>query len=234
MVPAPVTTDDWPYFYQRSPGLPLPVIAISVVLILLCLMLLRDAGATTYSIRWHFFFLGAGFLLLEAQIVSKMALLFGTTWLVNSIVIGGLLLLILAANALVWVRPAFPTTLAYVGILATLLVGFLVPVKAIFLPSLSTRIVSAVLVLCVPVFFAGMVFIQSFARDAFSSDALGSNLLGAVVGGMLESMSLWTGIRSLLVFAAALYVASWITLKSKQTTKTTPSPLSAVGTGAQQ
>src|SRR5207245_11492164 len=100
MAAARVTTDDWPYFYQRSPGIPLAVVVISVVLLLLGLMLLRDMGTRIRSVRWHFFFLGGGFLLLEAAIVSKMALLFGTTWMVNSIVIGSLLLLILAANAI--------------------------------------------------------------------------------------------------------------------------------------
>ena len=213
MEQAPPTTDDWPYFYQRSPRLPLPVIVISVLLILLCVMLLRDTGAPASSIRWHFFFLGAGFMLLEAQIVSKMALLFGTTWLVNSIVIGGLLLLILAANALVGLRPTYPTTIAYVGLFTTLVIGFIVPVRAIFFASLSSRILASVFVLLLPVFFAGIVFIRGFARDGFSSDALGSNLLGAMVGGMLESASLWTGIRWLVVFAAALYVASWIALR---------------------
>src|SRR5262249_4821806 len=52
-----LTTDDWPYFYQRSPGLPLSVIVISTVLIFLCVMLLRDMGTPIRSIRWHFFFL---------------------------------------------------------------------------------------------------------------------------------------------------------------------------------
>jgi hypothetical protein len=152
-------------------------------------------------------------MLLEAQIVSKMALLFGTTWLVNSIVIGGLLLLILAANAVVGLRPAFSATVAYVGLFSTLLLGFLVPVRSIFFQSVTGRILASVLVLCLPVFFAGIVFIRSFARDGFSSDALGSNLLGAMVGGMLESASLWTGIRWLLVFASVLYVASWIAMR---------------------
>ncbi len=53
-------------------------------------------ASCTATLNWHFFFLGAGFFLLEAQIISKMALLFGTTWLVNSIVISGLLLLIIS------------------------------------------------------------------------------------------------------------------------------------------
>jgi spermidine synthase len=211
---ASITTDDWPYFYQKSPGLPLPIILISAVLIILCVLLLRDMGTPIRSLRWHFFYLGAGFLLLEASIISKMALLFGTTWLVNSIVIGGLLILILLANTLVGFKPAIPTKLAYVGLLLTLATGFLVPVRSIFFVSVPARIGAATLVLCLPVFFAGIVFIKSFAQAGFSPDALGSNLLGAMIGGMLESASLWTGIRSLALLAAALYIASWIALKT--------------------
>jgi len=215
MEAAPPTTDDWPYFYQRSPGIPIPVVIISTVLIFLCVMLLRDMGTPVGSISWHFFFLGAGFMLLEAQIISKIALLFGTTWLVNSIVISGLLVLILAANALAGLRPDFPMRLAYVGLLATLVLGFLVPVKAIFFPSLAARILTAILLLCLPVFFAGIVFIRSFAQCGFASEALGSNLLGAMMGGMLESLSLWTGIRSLALLAALLYLASWFALRKQ-------------------
>ena len=49
---------------------------------------LRQASAGQDArIDLHFVFLGAGFMLLEAQIVSKMALLFGTTWLVNAVVV---------------------------------------------------------------------------------------------------------------------------------------------------
>ena len=227
-----LTTDDWPYFYQKSPGLPLPVLVISAVLIFLCVMLLRDMGTPIRSIGWHFFFLGAGFLLLEAQIISKMALLFGTTWLVNSIVISGLLVLILAANTLASYRPAFPTTVAYVGLFATLAVGVLLPVKTIFLASLSARILVAILALCLPVFFAGIIFIRSFAEAGFSAGALGSNLLGAMLGGMLESASMWTGIRSLAILAALLYAASWIALKQRgSASRSAASPI-AVEAGA--
>jgi len=216
MESAMVTTDDWPYFYQKSPGLPLPIILISAVLIILCMLLVRDMGTPIRSLRWHFFFLGAGFLLLEAAIISKMALLFGTTWLVNSIVIGGLLVLILVANTLVGFRPSFSTKVAYIGLLLTLAVSYLVPGRAIFFASVPARIVAATSVLCLPVFFAGIIFIRSFAQAGFSPEALGSNLLGAMVGGMLESTSLWTGIRSLTLIAAVLYVASWVALYARQ------------------
>jgi spermidine synthase len=74
---ARLTTDDWPYFYQHEPGVPAIVIAISIVLLLLCLWSLAETGISVHSIQWHFFFLGAGFLLMEVQIISKMALLLG-------------------------------------------------------------------------------------------------------------------------------------------------------------
>jgi hypothetical protein len=210
---AVATTDDWPYLYQKSPGLPLSVIVISSLLIFLCVFLLRDVGTPIRSVHWHFFFLGAGFLLLEAQIISKMALLFGTTWLVNSIVIAGLLILILLANAVVGFKPLFPAKVAYTGLLITLAINYLVPIRSIFFVSLFARTLAASLVLCLPVFFAGIVFIRSFAESGFSPGALGSNLLGAMVGGMLESVSLWTGIRSLALLAAVLYLASWTSLR---------------------
>ena len=212
MSPARLTTDDWPYFYQHEPGLPISVIVISVALVLLCWALLRDTGVAMRSLRWHFFFLGAGFLLLEAQIISKMALLFGTTWVVNSIVIAGLLALIVAANIVAEFSPRMPVNLAYTGLFVTLLISYCIPLDKFFFTSLWLRAFSATLVLCLPVFFAGIVFIRSFAREGFRGEALGSNLLGAMIGGMLESLSLWTGIRSLLAIAALLYLASWIAL----------------------
>ena len=210
--PATLTTDDWPYFYQHEPGLPMSVIVISVALMLLCWTLLRDTGVAMRSLRWHFFFLGAGFLLLEAQIISKMALLFGTTWVVNSIVIAGLLTLIVAANFLVKFKPDFPVGMAYAGIFLTLMASYWIPLQSFFFSSLWIKILTATLVLCSPVLFAGIVFIRSFAREGFRGEALGSNLFGAMVGGILESASLWTGIRFLLVIAALLYLASWIAL----------------------
>jgi len=69
---------------------------------------------TESRVDWHFLLLGAGFMLLEAQIVSRMALLVGTTWVVNSIVVSGLLLLIVAANLVYQRFPSIPVGFAYV------------------------------------------------------------------------------------------------------------------------
>jgi hypothetical protein len=166
------------------------------------------------AINWHFFFLGAGFLLLEAQIVSRMVMLFGTTWLVNSIVISAILVLIVAVNFLVEYWPSIPVRLAYAGIGFRMLVAYLLPLEKLSFQEFWVKALVATMVLCLPVGFASIVFIRSFAACQFSGQALGSNLLEALVGGILESMSLWTGIRSLIILAAALYFVSFLFLRS--------------------
>ncbi|MGA9724329.1 MAG: hypothetical protein WBQ86_17850 [Candidatus Binatus sp.] len=188
------------------------MIIILSVLIVLCYIFLRETGTSLGSLQWHFFFLGTAFMLLEAHIISQMALLFGTTWVVNSIVISGLMVLIVAANLIVHWRPGIAVTFSYVGIFASILVAYIVPPEAFFLASFWAKVFVSTAALCLPVFFAGIVFIVSFAREGFRSDALGSNLLGALLGGMLESISMWTGMKSILILVAFFYALSWIVI----------------------
>ena len=212
---ARLTTDDWPYFYQHEPGIPLSVILISVLIVLMAFWFVSRTGEGSLRIHWHFFFLGAGFLLLEVQIISKIALLFGTTWVVNSIVVAALLLLIVAGNATVSSIPLISRWFAYTGILIAAAVGYLVPMQSLLFPNPWVKGLAALAVLCLPVYFAGVVFARSFAEVSFNSEALGSNLLGAVVGGVLESVSFWTGLRALLLVSVLLYALSALALKSR-------------------
>ena len=213
MQEARLTTDDWPYFYQHEPGLPISVILVSLAVLIICGWFLRQTSGERGGGELHFMFLGAGFMLLEAQIVSKMALLFGTTWVVNAIVVSGLLCLIVAANLAYASVPRIPLWIPYAGLFLTLAVMFGVPVEELFFPSWLVRAVVATLALCVPVFFAGIIFVSSFARAGFRGSALGSNLFGSLLGGLLESFSLWFGLRSLAILAAALYGLSAIFLR---------------------
>src|SRR5262249_2464756 len=119
--PAVVTTDDWPYFYQKEPGIPLNVLLVSALVVLLCFWFTKRAGGDLH-LQWHFFLLGAGFLLLEVQIISKIALLFGTTWLVNSLVVSTLLLFIMAAN---WTVQRFKKVRLWPTYAAIFICGFL-------------------------------------------------------------------------------------------------------------
>jgi len=210
---ARLTTDDWPYFYQHEPGIPLSVILISVLIVLMAFWFMARTGQGAVRIHWHFFFLGAGFLLLEVQIISKIALLFGTTWVVNSIVVAALLSLIVAANATVSNVPLISRWVAYAGILLAAAIGYFVPMQSLFFPNPWLKGLAALTVLCLPVYFAGIIFARSFAEVSFNSEALGSNLLGAVVGGVLESISFWTGLRALLLLSVLLYIFSAIALR---------------------
>ncbi len=210
---ARLTTDDWPYFYQHEAGLPISVILVSLAVMIIGGWFLRQTSGEHIGGELHFLFLGAGFMLLEAQIVSKMALLFGTTWVVNAIVVSSLLLLIVAANLVYGALPKVPVGAAYAGLFLTLAVMFLVPMEKLFFSSWIVRAIVATLTLCTPVFFAGIIFVSSFARVGFRGNALGANLLGALLGGLLESSSLWFGLRSLTILAAVLYVLSAIFLR---------------------
>jgi hypothetical protein len=211
-----VTTDDWPYFYQQAPGLPLSVILISLSVTLVFVWFFHQVGEGGSGFHWHFFCLGAGFMLLEAQIVSKMALLFGTTWVVNSIVVAAILVLIIAANVTYKYFPKIPARWAYFGLFATIGLDYLVPLEQFFFRSLVLKGISSAVVLCSPVFFAGIIFVSSFERVGFEGRALGANLFGALAGGLLESLSLWFGIKSLLLIAALVYLASAFTRRVPQ------------------
>lgn len=208
--PAELTTDDWPYFYQRARGLPASVVTISLLLIFVSLFAARRLGIRPATLRLEFFFLGAGFLLMEAQIVSRTALLFGTTWVVNSIVISVLLLLIVAANSVSALVPRLPAGVGYAGVLATIAVSYAIPTEALFFRSFALRALVSTAILTLPVFFAGIIFIRRFAATGFAAEAIGSNLLGSLAGGLAESLSLWLGLRSLLVLALLLYASAWL------------------------
>jgi hypothetical protein len=135
---------------------------------------------------------------------------------VNSIVVSGLLCLIVAANLVYQAWPGIPLWWAYSGLMLALLVMFVVPTDRLFFESWITRAWVSTLVLCSPVFFAGIVFVSSFAKVKFEGSALGSNLFGSLAGGLLESLSMWFGLKALTILAAAIYLGSALGLRKNR------------------
>ena len=88
------------------------------------------------------------------------------------------------------------------------------------------RFALAVLIAFAPIFLANLVFTQRFRGVGDSTVAFGSNLLGAMVGGIIEYMSLITGYRMLLVVVAALYGLAFLTGR-RHLTVTTPETVAA-------
>jgi spermidine synthase len=209
---ATLITDDWPYLYQQYRGIPVIVWILSLGLAAVCWSTFYRLKESREGIQWHFFFLGAAFMLVEVQIISKLALLFGTTWLVNSIVITTLLFFILFSNLTVLLFPEFPRALAYAGLFGTLALNYVLPTNALFYESLVARAAVSASVYSAPIFFAGIIFISSFKQAGFRAEAFGSNLLGALVGGLLESLSYLIGIKALVIAAGILYLLSFMTM----------------------
>ena len=210
-------TDDWPFFYLRERTVPLINVRGALVVAVLSLaILLPFAPQRRVRPNWHMFFMGAGFMLLETKGVVHLALLFGSTWLVNSIVFFAILVMILCSN--LWVLAFRPSRLRtyYVLLACSLIVASLVPMNTFLTLPGAARVVVSCAIVFVPVFFAGVIFGTAF-RDATAPDiALGSNIGGAILGGLSENLSLLIGFNNLCVLALLFYAMSALSLR-KQT-----------------
>jgi len=211
-----VPTDDWPYIYLETPKIPILYYLLAVVLIALFFFGLRKLETPHRFRQWgvtdsHFFFLGAAFMLLEVQNISKAAVVLGNTWQVNAVIISGILAMILLANAIAAVFPKLPTSLAYAGILASCLGLYMTDLaRFAFLPYATKALVVGLLT-SLPMLFSGIVFIRSFTRTERKDQALGANLFGSLVGGLLQSVTFVVGIKALLLLVAGLYLAAMFT-----------------------
>jgi hypothetical protein len=200
------TTDDWPYLYLKQAGIPKLHLIVSVAILAAVLLAGRRALGVTGGSDSHFFALGAAFLLLEVQTVSRAALLFGMTWIVNAIVISAVLVMILLSNLVAWRWPRIPQAAIVTGLALTVAGLAWVPLDWFNALTGPTKLFAAGAFLTAPVFFAGLIFIRSFAACADKSRALGSNLIGALVGGLLESLSFVTGVRALVILVGLFYL----------------------------
>jgi SAM-dependent methyltransferase len=211
---APVTkaTDDWPYLYLRQPQIsPYYIVGLAIVLVFAGLATAAAARRSDIPLRRfspHFFVLGMAFLLIETRSLVTFSLLFGSTWLVNSLVFFGILVSVLAAIFVTTrLRPRDPRPL-YVLLVLSLAVGFSLDPASLLIDPPWLRYLVAVVIAFTPVFLANLAFTYSFRDVARADMAFASNLLGAVVGGAIEYLALLTGYRALLLIAAGLYIVA--------------------------
>jgi len=209
-----VTTDDWPYLYHQGHWIPSIFFLVSfLVAMLAAAFYLQIPEARSRVPSLFFFSMGAGFLLLETQIVSRLALYFGTTWQVNGIVIAAILAALLVANFVTEKRSRqWPRSWTLGLLLLGIAFAYLFPFDRIPLPASWVGLIAA-MVFAVPVFFAGLLFASEFRAAESPAAALGANMLGAVVGGLLENLSLIVGMKALLLVAAFLYSLAGLGLR---------------------
>jgi predicted membrane-bound spermidine synthase len=205
---SPPASDDWPYLYLRERTIPsdyLLVILSLLTISVLAVLRLKPRGAGAEEL--HFGAMGAGFLLLEVKSIVDSSLYFGATWMVSLIVISGVLLLVLLANALAGRLRGFSRWL-YAPLIGSILLVYAVPHDLILGLPFTGRVAWTALVVPLPIFFAGLVFSTTFKRTAYPSAVFGANLVGAMVGGFAEYLGMAIGSRSLVVVVMGAYLVS--------------------------
>jgi hypothetical protein len=205
-------TDDWPFPYLAARTIPAYYLRWLAAIAIASLLVVRSAAGPLRRLAPNVDLacMGAAFLLLETKNIAQFALLFGTTWLVNSLVFAGVLLSVLAAietaSRFRLPRPGF----LYTALAAALALAWAVPPRSLLSLAPTSRFFVATALAFLPIFLANLIFSRRFRSTANSTDAFAANLLGAMVGGALEYLALITGYRFLLVVVAAFYLLAYI------------------------
>lgn len=149
-------------------------------------------------------------MLLETKAVVHNALIYGSTWIVNTVVFSAMLVMILGANLWVLRRRPQKLTPYYIGLVITLVLNIAVPLDSFLgLPYAVQGIASGLLVFS-PILCAGVIFATLFAKSPMPEQALAYNTAGAILGGLTETTSLLIGFQWILALAAAIYIGSWV------------------------
>lgn len=209
--PDPVK-DNRPFPYLRTPSIPSFYLVALALILLVSLLLVRLVGGPLSGMRSHLdlFFMGVAFLLLETKNVVQFALLFGTTWLVNALVFGGVMLSVLLAVIISRRVVIKKLLIPYVLLGVAIVVGWLIPQSSLLSLGLPLRLLTACVLAFAPIFLANVIFAQRFRDTSDSANAFAANLIGAMVGGVLEYSSLLIGYRNLLIVALLLYIAAGV------------------------
>jgi hypothetical protein len=205
-------TDDWPFAYLTSHSISTFYVRWLFIIAIASLLVVRVAGGPLRRLASNLdlAFMGAAFLLLETKNIVQFALLFGTSWFVNSLVFAGVLLSVLAAievtNRLHLPRP----TVLYGALAAALALAWLIPQESLLNLSPGPRFLAATAIAFAPIFIANLIFSQRFRASDASTTAFAANLLGAMLGGAAEYLALVTGYRFLLITVGCLYGAALV------------------------
>jgi hypothetical protein len=205
-----IATDHWPFLYLEDRRIPFAIWSVLALFLYFAASVLQKHVplrklATRQGL--HLFSLGAGFMLLETKGVTELSLSFGSTWIVNAVVITSFLAMGLLANTFVIFRPV-SRKFAYIFLFLFLIAGMFLPYSLFgALPS-TARVFAVATLAGLPVFFSGLIFSRSFRDVEHPAQGLGINLLGAVVGGVLENLVMIGGTPILAVLAILLYGVS--------------------------
>lgn len=219
-------TDDWPFLYIRPGTFPFGYLTVLAIIGITAVVTIRRAYGTKgdqangrsgdRGFDWPMFLMGAGFMLLETRMVTALSLLFGSTWIVNAFVFGGVLVMVLLANLFVSRRPPASVGRWFIPLLATVVLSWTVGAGALSVFGVTMRGVLGGVLFALPIGFAGIIVATLLARSRTPALALGSNLMGAVLGGILEYSSMFLGLRFVGILSLACYVGAFLALRGSR------------------
>ena len=212
-------TDDWPFLYIKPGSFPFGYLTVLALIGFSGVIAIRRAygkasdSSAPAGFDGPMFLMGAGFMLLETRMVTALSLLFGSTWIVNAFVFGGVLVMVLAANLWVIRRPPASLSRWFIPLLASVvLTTIIVGAGALAGFDVSVRGLLGGVLFAIPVGFAGVIVATLLSRSPTPSLALGSNLMGAVLGGILEYSSMFFGLTFVGVLSLLCYLGAFIWL----------------------
>ena len=208
-----IARDDWPFLYLQPhlfPWIYFCMLCAILVLAVVGVSLSFEGKNLARNFDWAAFCMGAAFLLLQTRGITCMAVLVGSTWVVNSAVFFGILFMALVACLVVERWQIRRPRLWFFGLFATLLVLAFFDLSALNSLSLVNRILAGGFLLGAPIAFAGIIFPLVLRRSPDPAASLGANLLGAVLGGCLEYLSMALGLQMLVFLALFFYVLAMV------------------------
>ncbi len=205
-----LSTDDWPFLYMPKKVYPISyMIIISILVISSFIFLRKITNMKSNDFSFCCFFLGAGFMLIETKCITEFAKIFGTTWLVNAIVISAILIMAFIANFIVMKKVKVPIHINYLLLFISISLGYIA--FSHMLVDIDNPIYPILLTL--PILFSGIAFSKEILKINSASQALSANILGAMFGGFLEYNSMYFGFGSLYILAGVIYFFALITSK---------------------
>jgi len=209
-----ISTDNWPFFYMPSKVWPKSYIFIIFLIFVSSFFFIQNTiPINKKNFSPTCFFLGSGFMLIETKGITELALVFGSTWFVVSIVIAFILIMAYFANLLIIKKIKIKAYLIYTLVLLSISLGYFYTLIDHGSVNSITQKILTPSILTIPIFFSGLAFSKQLSIEKTVSVALSSNILGAIFGGLLEYNSMYFGFRSLYILGFIMYLAAFIFAK---------------------
>ncbi len=206
-----MSTDDWPFFYMAYRIYPLSyMLLLSFIFIVSFIFIKKHTGINLSKFSFTSFFLGVGFMLMETKGITELAKIYGSTWLVVSIVIISVLFMAYIANLLIIKNVKISNNQIYFFLLFSILTSLSITfVNYYNYPTYILKVLVPI-VLTLPVLFSGLAFSRELIKSGSTANTLSCNILGALVGGLLEYNSMYFGFKFLYLLAFISYLMAYL------------------------